>query len=98
VIALINQRVVRPWKFPPCRTALEKWSSRVHVAIKIAKVGEGLYSAELTVPDMPSVTAKWSTPEPMGVDRLIKELTKRGAHQIDIGDAFYEADPNWLSK
>ena len=28
---------------------------------------------------------------------LIEELSARGAHQTDIGDAFYEADPNWIS-
>jgi hypothetical protein len=26
----------------------------------------------------------------------IDELTQLGAHQTDIGDAFYAADPNWL--
>ncbi|MGH9589313.1 MAG: hypothetical protein ACRD25_02915 [Terracidiphilus sp.] len=68
------------------------------MAIKITKVGEGLYSAELTVPDMPSVEAEWRTREPMGAHPIIEELLRRGEHQTDIGDAFYEADPDWQSK
>ncbi|MFY9852786.1 MAG: hypothetical protein WAK26_02785 [Terracidiphilus sp.] len=68
------------------------------MAIKINKVTELLYSAELTLPDMPAVNDEWSTPKPMGADQLIEELLKRGAHQTDIGDAFYSADPHWLGK
>jgi hypothetical protein len=68
------------------------------MSIKITRAGEGLYSAELTLPDMPAVKAEWSTPEPMGADQLIDELTRRGAHQTDIGDAFYAANPDWLTK
>lgn len=68
------------------------------MAIKVKKVGDALYSAELILPDMPSVSAGWSTPEPMNADRLVQELLKRGAHQTDIGDAFQEADPDWLRK
>jgi hypothetical protein len=68
------------------------------VTIKIKKVPTALYSAELTLPDMLAVNAEWSTPQPMSADELIEELLRRGAHQTDIGDAFYTADPNWLSK
>ena len=32
----------------------------------------------------------------MAVDDLIEALRKLGCHQTDIGDAFYDADPNWL--
>jgi hypothetical protein len=67
------------------------------MTIRIKKVAEKLYSAKLKLPDMPAVTAEWSTPFPMRVDQLIEELVKRGAHQIDIGDAFYAADPHWRS-
>jgi len=34
----------------------------------------------------------------MSTDDLIRELLALGFHQIDIGDAFYEADPTWLSQ
>jgi hypothetical protein len=68
------------------------------MAIRIKKVSEDLYSAELTLPDIQAVQDEWSTPQPMSSDQLIEELLKRGAHQTDIGDAFYTADPSWLSK
>jgi hypothetical protein len=68
------------------------------MSIKITRVAKGLYSAELTLPDMPAVKTEWSTPEPMGAHQLIEELLKRGAHQTDIGDAFYAANPDWLTK
>jgi hypothetical protein len=29
---------------------------------------------------------------------LIRELQKLGWHQTDLGDAFYAADPDWLSR
>jgi hypothetical protein len=31
----------------------------------------------------------------MGADELIDALLERGCHQRDIGDAFFEADPEW---
>lgn len=34
----------------------------------------------------------------MSTDDLIRELLALGFHQIDIGDAFREADPDWLTK
>jgi hypothetical protein len=69
------------------------------MAIRIRKVeGSRLYTAQLILPDMPAVKSAWSTPEPMERNQLIEELRKRGAHQTDIGDAFYEADPDWLTK
>ncbi len=37
----------------------------------------------------------WSTPRPMPRDALIAALRDRGCHRSDIGDAFYEADPEW---
>ena len=40
----------------------------------------------------------WETPAPRGVDTLVAELLARGCHQTDIGDAFYKADPEWLSR
>jgi len=68
------------------------------MTIRIKKASSMLYTAELTLPDMPGVAASWATPEPMSVDQIVDELQKRGAHQTDIGDAFYAADPDWLSR
>jgi hypothetical protein len=67
------------------------------MAIRIKKVGEALYSAELRFPDMPAVSAEWSTPQPMSAEQVIEDLLNRGAHQTDIGDALYRAGLNWLS-
>jgi hypothetical protein len=66
--------------------------------IRVDKVSDGLYMATLILPDVPNVKEAWSTIEPLDADQLWQELLARGAHQTDIGDAFYEADPNWLSK
>lgn len=35
--------------------------------------------------------------ERLSRDEIVKELRSRGAHTTDISDAFYEADPDWLS-
>ena len=67
------------------------------MSIRIKKVSDSLYTSDLTLPDMPAVVAPWSTPEPMPVDQIIKELLCRGAHQVDIGDAFKAADPHWMT-
>jgi hypothetical protein len=34
---------------------------------------------------------------PMSTDDAIRELLALGFHQIDIEDAFYAADPDWLT-
>ena len=68
------------------------------MAIKITKVAHKLYTATLSVPDVPGVSAPWSTEQPLNAEELINELMKRGAHQTDVGDAFYAADPDWLAK
>jgi hypothetical protein len=34
----------------------------------------------------------------MEIDDLIAALTERGCHQTDIGDAFFEADPEWETR
>jgi hypothetical protein len=31
----------------------------------------------------------------MATDELVEALLGLGCHQSDIGDAFYEADPEW---
>ena len=53
-----------------------------------------LYTAETTPPHGGKVA--WSSPEPMSRQALVQLLLSRGCHQTDIGDAFYEADPEWL--
>ena len=60
--------------------------------IQIRRVG-ALYEAEVTPPHGRGVP--WSTDEPMSTDALVAALLQRGCHQTDIGDAFYEADPEW---
>lgn len=63
-------------------------------------MSEGLYSAEVfnLPPNLSWVKPEWATDRPMSVDALIQELLARGFHQTDIGDAFYDADPDWLNK
>ena len=65
------------------------------MAIVITRVGD-LYEATTTAPhggDEP-----WATSRPMSRGDLIAALRGRGCHQTDIGDAFYEADPEWLQR
>lgn len=62
--------------------------------IKIQKINN-LYSAQVT-PSNENI-AEWATDTPLSCEILIEKLKKLGCHQTDIGDAFYEADPNWLS-
>ncbi len=62
------------------------------MAIRIERQGN-LYAAEVTPPH--GNGSHWSSPQPMAVDDLIEALTRAGCHQTDIGDAFYEADPEW---
>ena len=60
--------------------------------ITINRVGR-LYEAEVTPPH--GRGQHWRSPEPMEIDDLITALTERGCHQADVGDAFFEADPEW---
>ncbi len=64
-----------------------------HSMIKIEKVRDG-YLAHVTPPH---VQEEWKHPTPLSRSELVKELSSRGVHTTDIGDAFYEADPDWLS-
>jgi hypothetical protein len=68
--------------------------------IIIKKVSRGVYTAEVfnLPPNLTWVKAEWTTAEPLSTDNLIRELVAKGFHQIDIGDAFYAADPDWLAK
>ena len=61
--------------------------------ITISRSGDG-YLAEVTPPHGGGTA--WATPEPMRARQLVRALLDRGCHQTDIGDAFYEADPEWI--
>lgn len=65
------------------------------MGIKIRRVGE-FYEADVTPPH--GNGAPWSTAIPVFRDELVKALIEHGCHQTDIGDAFYEADPEWLMR
>jgi hypothetical protein len=65
------------------------------MAIKIRRIGD-LYEADVTPPHGSGVS--WSTARPVLRDELVKTLLEHGCHQTDIGDAFYEADPEWLMR
>jgi len=60
--------------------------------ISVRKVPSG-YVAEATPPH---VRERWETAIAMPARALITELRARGAHQTDIGDALFAADPEWL--
>ena len=45
----------------------------------------------------PHTRVDYHSPEALSVAQVIEELTKRAAHQTDIGDAFYAANPDWIS-
>jgi len=64
------------------------------MAISIQKA-EGGYTAQVTPPhgDRP-----WATERPMSVKELVAALRALSCHTTDIGDAFYEANPNWLEE
>jgi hypothetical protein len=69
------------------------------LTVRIRKDKDGLYSAEVfdLPPNLPWVKPEWMTPVAMGAHDLCRELLARGFHPTDIGDAFYEADPDWLT-
>jgi hypothetical protein len=46
--------------------------------------------------DSPRQGITWKTERPMRQRELIDELLALGQHRQDIGDAFREADPDWL--
>ena len=65
------------------------------MAIVVTKTADG-YVARVTSPH--GGGTNWSTIEPMELAELIKNLRALGCHQTDIGDALYQADPDWVSK
>jgi len=60
--------------------------------ILIAKA-DGGYTAHATPPH---VAEEWLSGPALTAKDLIAALLAQGVHQTDIGDAFYEAEPNWL--
>ena len=65
------------------------------MAILIKRIGSG-YLATATPPHVSG--GIWVTREPMPARAVTAELQRRGCHQQDIGDAFYDADPDWVSR
>jgi hypothetical protein len=65
------------------------------MAIKLRCSAANLYEA---VVRPPHVAHEWSTSSPMLGRQLVKTLQAMGCHQQDIGDAFYEVEPEWVSK
>ena len=63
--------------------------------IQVKRENEG-YTGSITSSD--GRTTYWATPEPITPEELIRELENHGYHQTDIGDAFYAADPDSLSR
>ena len=63
------------------------------VPITIVRAGD-LYEATVSPP--PGRGHAWTSPQPMAANVLVEMLLGCGCHQIDIGDAFYDADPDWL--
>jgi hypothetical protein len=65
------------------------------MAILIARVGQ-LYTAAVSPPH--GRATPWRSARPVSAPELIDELLSQGCHQTDIGDAFYEADAEWLDR
>jgi hypothetical protein len=65
------------------------------MALTVTVTKQGLYEATATPPH---VSSPWSTTVPIPARQLIEELSRRGCHQQDIGDALYEQDPKWVEK
>ncbi len=60
--------------------------------IAVELVPEG-YTARVTPPH-----GTWETLGPLPLRELIDALQDHGCHQQDIGDALFEADPDWPSR
>lgn len=65
------------------------------MTIRIERIG-GLYMARVTPPHGSGLF--WRSERPVDARELVDQLLARGCHQTDIGDAFYEADPEWVSR
>lgn len=56
------------------------------------RILDDLYEASVRPPHG---RVPWDSPHPMRVGDLIDALLALGCHQTDIGDALFEADPDW---
>jgi hypothetical protein len=63
------------------------------MGIKITRVGL-LYEAEVSPPH--GNGSRWKTDCPVDAEDLVRSLRKLGCHPTDVGDAFYDAEPEWL--
>ncbi len=63
--------------------------------IRITRQGNA-YAALVTPPH--GNGRQWHSERPLSADDLIEELRNLGCHTTDVSDAFYEADPLWLSR
>lgn len=63
--------------------------------LRIQRVQSG-YTASVTPSHGDDV--RWATTTPVDQGELIDALVELGFHQQDIGDALYEADPEWLNR
>jgi hypothetical protein len=66
-------------------------------SIKIQRIGE-LYSVVAVADDRSRRASAFSSIAPMTKGEVIDSLLGCGWHQQDIGDAFYEADPDWVDR
>jgi hypothetical protein len=66
------------------------------LGIKIVRVGD-LYIGRAVAPGHAGAT-NYSVEAPITSHELVVALLAHGWHQQDIGDAFYEADPAWLTR
>ena len=62
------------------------------MSIYIQKIVGGYFASATP----PHIEGDWRTPDAYSRDEIVQALTQRGAHQTDIGDAFYAADQEWL--
>lgn len=60
--------------------------------IEIRRVNDG-YEARVTPPH--GNGSAWETKGSLPIRELIAALEQLGCHQTDIGDALYDADPEW---
>ena len=63
--------------------------------LQIQRLENG-YTASVTPSHGDSV--QWELATPVSQGGLIDALVELGFHQQDIGDALYEADPDWLDR
>lgn len=54
----------------------------------------GLYTAEVT--PLHGRESYWRTLQPVSANELLKRLRGLGCHTTDIGDAFFDAYPDWV--